>query len=611
MNEDETLNYELPVGPETGPDSLPIPEDEILSLFVELRDQAKTDDPIRDVARITERLCTNKPVQDLISFTNYARQLTNPAVTIQLLNNLVLTWASLMTKNRPSVYCTPQTDELRNVMAAEIATKWVEYFETEEGTADAWHQTAIWAAQHGTGAMQIIYDADSGRVTWTPLSIFDLWLENRADPAQVDWAVIRSYITPYEGRELLRRVNPQAGLPATTDYRDAFDIQRSGVEKYTIWYRPCARYPRGLYACIVADTVVESMDYPYTFAEPDGDGSKALLPIAWWNCRRNRGATLGLSWTADAAPIQAAINTLFAKINDDALNARQMLLLPSSLRNSDMLDEENARIFIDPSAAEQAGLIRWASPAPVDPNVQNTLNKNIESMYATSGISQSTSGDASASQSGRALAYQASLDADKHADSFKNFERAQRDAWELTLKLVQRYYSEQRQFAISGMDPIAISGADIAGVSIKLEPRSETESASSSKSERARGDIAAGFAGREALLSAAPTPMTAGISLYANELIDRLLAGEQVQITPESLPPEIMIAEIDKRLQAALLQRDMDTADALNQFKADFLRSLAAGQAPDAAPAAGAAPTPAPIPGAEQQMMEEAATGLE
>jgi hypothetical protein len=105
--------------------------------------------------------------------------------------------------------------------------------------------------------------------------------------------------------------------------------------------------------------------------------------------------------------------------------------------------------------------------------------------------------------------------------------------------------------------------------------------------------------------------MTAGISLYANEIIDRFLAGEQVQITPETIPPEIMVAEIDRRLQASLLQRDMDTADALNQFKADFLRSLAAGQAPEAAPTGGAAPGPEPIPGAEQQMTEEAATGLE
>jgi hypothetical protein len=353
------------------------------------------------------------------------------------------------------------------------------------------------------------------------------------------------------------------------------------------------------------------MDYPYIFAEADGNTEKPLLPVVWWNCRRNRGATLGLSWTNDCAPIQATINTLFSKINDDALNARQIMILPSSLRNSDLLDEENARIFIDPASADSASLIRWVSPAPVDPNVQNTLQKNIESMYATSGISQATSGDASASQSGKALAYQAALDADKHADSFKNFERAQRAAWELTLRLVQRYYTSERQFAISGQDPFAMSGADIAGVTIRLEPRSETESQSSSKGERARADMQAGFAGREALLDAAPTPMTAGIALYAGELIDRYLAGEDVQITPETIPPEIVVMEMDKRIQAALLARDTETADVLNQFKAEFLRSLAAGQAAEAAPAA--APPPegmSPIPGADQSMTDEALRGL-
>lgn len=611
-NEEGTLNYEnMPVGAEQGPESHPIPEDEILGLFQELRQAAAADDPIRDLARTVENLCVNKPVQDLISFSNYARQLTNPSVTVQLLNNLTLTWASLITKNRPSVYAVAQTKDLQAVMAAQIATKYIEYFETEEGTADHWHQTALWAAQHGTGAMQIVYDPKTERVIWTPLSIFDLWLENRADPADVDWCVVRSYITQYEARDLLRTVNPDAGLPAETDYRDAFDISRKGVEKYSIWYRPSARYPRGLYACVINDTVVESMDYPYIFAEPDGAGTKALLPVVWWQCRRNRGATLGLSWTNDCAPIQATINTLFSKINDDALNARQVMLLPSSLRNSDLIDEENARIFIDPASADQASLIRWVSPAPVDPNVQTTLQKNIESMYVTSGISQSTSGDAAASQSGKALAYQAALDADKHADAFKNFERAQRAAWELTIRLVQLYYSTQRQHAIAGQDPFAISGADIAGVTVKLEPRSESESAASNKTEKAKADIAAGFAGREALLDSSPTPMTAGIGLMVEDLIDRYLSGEDVSLTPETAPPEIVVERVDARIQNALLQKDAETVDALSAFKAEYLRSLAATQEPDAA----AAPAPAegtePIPGSNASMENEAAAGLD
>jgi hypothetical protein len=286
------------------------------------------------------------------------------------------------------------------------------------------------------------------------------------------------------------------------------------------------------------------------------------------------------------------------------------MILPSSLRNSDLLDEENARIFIDPASADSAALIRWVSPAPVDANVQGTLQKNIESMYATSGISQATSGDAAASQSGKALAYQAALDADKHADSFKNFERAQRAAWELTLKLVQRYYTAERQFAIAGQDPMSISGADIAGVTIRLEPRSESESQASSKAERARADIAGGFAGREALLEASPTPMTAGIALYAGELIDRYLSGEDVQITPETLPAEIFVQELDSRIQSALLVRDVESADALNGMKAMFLKMLATGQQAESAVPAAEAVGPAPIPGADAGMSAEAAQGL-
>lgn len=589
-------------------------EQEILSLFQELRQESTADDVLRDNAKAIEMLCVNLPARNLPNYTNYVRQFNTPQTSMQILNNLCLTWAALLTKDRPSVTAVPQNSDLAAVSAAKIATKLIEYNETELDTSDKWHTSAMYAAQHGTAMMKIIYDTETDRIEWAPLSIFDCFLQNRTQPKDVEWALVRNYVTPHEAKEMLKSVRSGAGTPDTVDYRDAMDIVRKGVEKWEIWYLPCSRYEKGLYACVIDGAVVEAMNYPYTFAEPDGDGQKSLLPIVWWNARKNRAATLGTSWSQDCGQIQASINSLFSKITDDALHARQVMILPSSLRNTDLVDEENARIWIDPANADSAALIKWVNPAPIDQGVQNALKQNIDSMYVTSGISQATSGDAGASTSGKALAYAAKLDADKHSDAFKNFEAAQKAAWELSLKLVQKYYTAPRQFNISGDDSISFMGADLAGISVKLEPRSSYESMSSKKLENAKADMAGGFAGREALLDTAPTPMTAGIAMFANDLIERFLAGEDVQITPETAPPEIVIQQVDKRIQSALLARDVGVVDALNSFKAEYLRSLAQAQAPDAAPAAPAADAqgniPSPIAGAGEEMQQEAAKGL-
>lgn len=553
-----------------------IPESQLLDLFREFKESAKADDSVRSRAMVIEEMADNRPVT-VKSRLNYESDLIDAKVTVQLLSNLILTWSSLLTKNRPSVYATPNTTDLKNVAAANIATKLIEHIEQEESVAEKWHRSAMWAAQHGTSIMKVVYDPSSERVVWEPLNIFDVYIQNVPDPSKAKWCLIRSYIDQYDAQELTGSNLP----PETSTYKDGAGIDRQGVEKWELWHLPCFRFKEGIYACAIGDQIVEAMSYPYTFDEPDGDGSKSLLPIVWWSCRQTRGATLGSSWTSDCAPIQATINNLYSKIVNDALSARQMLILPSSLKDTDLLEEENAKIFLDSQNASQANIIRWLSPAPVDPNVQNTLQSCVESMYVTAGISQSTSGDAAASQSGRALAFQAELDSNKHSNAFKDFERAQKLAWELTLKLIQKYYTEVRQFSITGEDPISFRGADIQGVSIKLEPRQEKESSLAYKKQTAREDVANGFQDPASLATQYPSPQTASLTLLAEQLLDRLLAGEDVQLTPETVSPETFVQVIDKRIQSSLLRRDIESVRVLESFKKEYLMMLSSTQEPD------------------------------
>jgi hypothetical protein len=241
--------------------------------------------------------------------------------------------------------------------------------------------------------------------------------------------------------------------------------------------------------------------------------------------------------------------------------------------------------------------IKWINPAPMDQQIITVRDNLITQMRETAGISQSTAGDASASQSGRAISYQAELDSNKHSDSFRSFETCQKDAWELTLKLVQKYYTDTRQIPVRGQETISFMGTDIAGATVRLEPRSQTESQTSSKLERTKTEIAQGLQPPSALASITPSPATAGMETIVREEIEKYLQDQPIQLGPETAPPELVVQIIEDRLNKAILQRDTDSVEALRALKTNYIKMLAQAGAGDA----GGGVEPSPTGPAEAQ----------
>lgn len=550
-------------------------------------------------ARANEKISSGNLSTDSIirnNLTNAYADQDFPRAPQQILQNLVLTWSALMCKDRQSVYAVPVANELDKVSAAEIFTKVIEYTEAEEDIAHKWHTSAIYNAYHGTAFMYIVFDPERQRVTWKPLSIFDVYLDDKADNADVEYCVIREYIDPWTAEDMVKSASPEyTGTPELEKYQDGQGYDHEGVPKYTIWYKPCARYPTGLYACIIGTQLVESSEYPYVFTDKDGTGQVALLPVVWWYCRKNRGTSLGLTWASDCSPLQTALNELNSKLLRNAQISQSYLVIPKALQNNEGFDQVNQIIAADPGS--DMGSIGWVSPAPIDPNQIQEKQNLIQSMYDSAGISQATAGQSSG-QSGRALAYQAELDTQKHADAFKSFEVAIKDAWNLDLKLKQKYYTVPQKLLLDdGVTDIVYSGADIMGVDIRLEPRSSREGAQSSKAQKAKEDMMAGLSGPEVLQSIQPTSINQISETIANDLIDKYLAGEEVNITPETIDPIAFVTVMDKRIRSALLSRDMPTAQNLNQFKQQFLKDMAIAQQPSAEPVQAAPSAPEqPLP---------------
>jgi hypothetical protein len=539
-------------------------------------------------ARANEKIASGNLSTDSIirnNLTNAYADQDYPRAPQQILQNLVLTWSALMCKDRQSVYAIPVSNDLDKVSAAEIFTKVIEYTEAEEDVAHKWHTSAIYNAYHGTAFMYIYFDPTKQRVTWKPLSIFDVYIDDKSDNADVEYCVIREYIDAWTAEDMIKAANPDyTGEPSLEKYQDGQGYDHEGVAKYTIWYKPCARYPAGLYACVIDDEIVESTEYPYVFQDKDGEKQISLLPVVWWYCRKNRGTSLGLTWASDCSPLQSALNELNSKLLRNAQISQSYLVIPKALQNNEGFDQINQIIAADPGS--DMGNIGWVSPAPIDPNQIQEKQNLIQSMYDSAGISQQTAGQAGGA-SGRALAYQAELDTQKHADAFKSFEVAIKDAWNLDLKLKQKYYTVPQKLLLDdGVTDIVYSGADIMGIDIRLEPRSAREGAVSSKVQKAKEDMAAGLSGPETLQSIQPTSINQISETIANDLIDRFIAGEEVNITPETIDPMAFITVLDKRIRTALLARDMATAESLNQFKQQFLKDMAMAQQPSAEPAA-------------------------
>lgn len=575
-------------------------KEQIVSLLEELKGiPSTTFRRTLNQARANEKIaCGNLSTDSIVrnNLTNAYADSDFPKAPQQILNNLVLTWSSLLTKDRQSVYAVPVSNDLEKQAAAEIFTKVIEYTEAEENISDKWHTSAMYSAYHGTSFMYIYFDPSSNRVVWRPLSIFDVYLDDKQDMEDVEYCVIREFVDTYTAEEMIAATNPEyMGEPEEETYQDGQGYDHSGVAKYSIWYRPCARYPRGLYACVIGGELVEASEYPYVFQDKDGEEEISLLPVVWWYCRKNRGTSLGLTWASDCSPLQVALNELNSKLLRNAQISQSYLVIPKSLQNNEGFDQVNQMIGADPGS--DMGNIRWISPAPLDPNQINEKENLIRSMYDSAGISQATTG-LQGGQSGRALAYQAELDTQKHAEAFKSFEVAIQKAWILDLKLKQKYYTVPQKLLLDdNITSVIYSGADIHGIDVRLESRSAREGALSTKLEKVKGDIGAGMADITSLQNLQPNSLMQISERVANDLIDRFLNGEDINITPETIDPLVFADVIDQRIKTSLLQRDTKTAELLSQFKEQFLRDMAAQQQPSmegggATPAGNTAPLP-------------------
>jgi hypothetical protein len=589
-----------------------------LDLLNKFRKKAERVQLHEDNGKIVESFVSSRSVTAYATDVNDTLVYWNQSAPLaqQQIRNIVNTFVSVVGGNVPSVLAVAQHQEF--AASEEIVNKYIEYLEVEEDLANKIRQVIEFATLHGTAAMKVIQDTTINRVTWTPLSIFDFWIENAQNPEASSWCVIKDLISEDQAEIMLDGISQH--LPATTEYVDSAGITwKDKIEKYEIWQKPNKKYPKGLYACIIGDKVVEKMDYPHAFEEIDGDTIKYMLPIHLFRVFKIRGSCYGSSFSIDLCPIQASINKIFNSQVNIAINSYSKVLMPKVFSEAgieDVLKEDDRFIYLNQSQMDAAANIRPLATFKSDPNLQATIDQLKQTMFEIAGISESTTGaDTSGTPSGRKLMIQAQLDKNKYGGTSIDLHTMIKNSWELTLKLIQKYYTESQQFQISGKDPIYIKNVDIGGVSIRFEAKSERESTKAAKIERAMADMQAGLIGPESMRRINPTLLSESQRLISNQIIDDALDDKPIDfaVVLEQVDPNILVEEIDTRIADALIRQKIDEAGVLKQFRIAILRALSAGSTPDNAPSAPAQSNTVlpdqPQP-AEQEMLEQLPGGV-
>jgi hypothetical protein len=521
-----------------------------------------------------------------------------PRIWVNLMAPLWMTWASLMTKDAPSVQPVAASDEPEDSYRAEVASKIIDYLEDELDTSNVIHKAVGYAGMHGLAGIKIIYDTEKDAIDWSPLTIFNVYTDPRVpDYRKSPYFIFEDYVGEEEAYQLL---GDNAPKPRTQGYKNAAGEQMYGVRKRELWLKPTRDYPKGLYACEVAGEVVEEMPYP-NVTQNDSGKLEYFPPCVLMKVRDIRDSAYGGTNFTAAVPLQRAYNEIVARTQKLIRTVTNIhLRVPQSIEKK-VKQEESTLIAFPDDMAMSAEAIGYTKAGEISSALPEERDFFEAAMAKVVGVNEVTAGNETRSISGRAIENIVELDRQKNADASREMLSMIREAYRITLKLIARYYTVPRQVRITnedGASVVAFDGSDIVGIDIKLEPATELDKLSTAKEEAAEKKLAAGTGSPLDVAKAGNRPGY-GLSLrMAQDIVSQYLATGALDAGADDVNPQILSEVIEKQKAHALAKMDRMTWSRLQRLKKE-VAGLAA-RADQASPQPPAAPPPpargAPMP---------------
>lgn len=517
-----------------------------------------------------------------------------PRIYVNECQGLMTTWSALLNRDRKSAVADPASESPEDIYTAEVTNRFIDFFASEEETATKTHRAVQSAFENGTAGLKVWFDKASNRVRWETLTIHTFLIDPVEDWRDAQWVIFENYYTEDEVTNLWQKNKLKTSPPEETEYTNTNGERLWGVRGLEVWHRPCREFPRGFYACVIGNTVVERMAYPNVVKTDAGD--EYLLPLSLMKVRFVRGSAYGKTPMTDVVPLQRSLNEMVARIMKLVrIVTNPHLKLPQKL--ADSFDPSTTNLIGMPKGDDTAKDIGWTQPGEIHPALFTQRDYFVTAMNEVVGLNDVTVGTENRSISGRSreLIYQ--LDAQKNADALKSLDDMVLDAWRLTLALVQLHYTDERLAALTETDAggvMLFRGADIQGKNIRLQASSELDKRTDARVQGELEKLQQGVATPADVSRAARTPAFGAAKRQARAFVADFLAGADVDADMRLYDPAVLGDVIEREKVAAIREgRRADFRDLV--YLQRFLGEQAAAE--DAAPKPerdAAAPEPAP-----------------
>lgn len=495
-----------------------------------------------------------------------------PRIYVNKVQNVSLTLASLLVRDRPSVKAVPATGEPEDTFRAQVADKVIKRLTEELDTASKIHKMTTYGVQGGSAGIKILYDAKTDAITWANVTVFDFLLDPRSEDYQASPYLIFLDYRDHDEAKALWEAAGWEGEPDDKPYRDAAGDEQTGVESHELWLKPNRAYPQGLYACFVGGKLCERMDFPYVF-ENDSARPEYLYPFVMFKMREIRGSSYGGTNLTDTIPLQRVLNEVNSRIvKMMRITSNVITKIPQT--GSDGFKPQQDNYFRFTAAdAELAKAIGHVEPFKIPPVLMTEREYYEAQINEVVGLNAITSGNKTRSISGRAIENIVELDAQKNADATKSIDDAIKAAWTLTLRLVQRFYTTPRKMRLVDGDEVSVlmfDGSDIDGVDVTLEPASELDGYSDAQQMKADERAAQGLEPVEAQQGAA---LAGNMSAdFAEDMIERFVDGEEVDLEPDDTDLTVFLDVLEKYISRAASANDRDLWTRLFEWKRELRR---------------------------------------
>jgi len=434
-----------------------------------------------------------------------------PAWRVRMVLNYVLptveTFVGKLTENRPGFICLPATNDDDDIEAARQCDKMLEYEWERAGAAQVIHELAKWVAVSPIGFLKIWWDPTLGEdieVDVTPSDaepdsegnyprIYETRkagdvvisavnpLEVSWDPGAKDKSTCRwMYHSNYVHIDSVRARWPQKGKfvhPSSTAESDSFSQQLirhfrgttgdedSALDRVLIveyFEKASPRNPRGLYAVVAGDVLLEKGDLPFN-------------KLPFYAVRHNTvpGRWAGEGLVKAIIPAQKELNkSASQRIENKNLHAQpKWVAEKGSVEKGAISDEPGEIIFYNRTASRPPMPMPPPGLSPEHERIQNEQIKHIENI---SGISDVSRGQAPASFSGRAIRHSAALDHTKLGPTVRELEGAVADMCSHWLLLLREYMPKSRMLRVSGrnneLEVFSFYRSKIKNTEVRVQP---------------------------------------------------------------------------------------------------------------------------------------------